>query len=81
MNSGIKGCILMGDGSTRSIISNMLDCDILINKLFAYISESLCMTGMWYIYIYIYIYMRKIDGKVDKPNTDNRFSNDISFLL
>ena len=25
--------------------------------------------------------MRKISGKVDKSNTDNRFSNDISFLF
>ena len=35
----------------------------------------------WDLYIYIYIYIGKINGKVDKPNTDNGFSNDVSSLF
>ena len=31
-------------------------------------------------YIYIYIYMRKISVKVDKPEIDNVFSNDMPSL-
>ena len=35
-----------------------------------------------YIYIYtIYIYLRKVSGKGDKPDTDNGFSNNISYLF
>ena len=33
------------------------------------------------IYIYIYIYMGKVIEKVDKPSTENGFSNDISSFI
>ena len=46
------------------------------------LSPSLSLSlSLSIMYIYIYIYMIKISGKVDKSNTYNGFSSNISFFI
>ena len=59
-----------------------------IHNIYIYVCIYICIYMMCAhtkchtrIYIYIYIYMMKISGKVEKPNTFNGFSSNISLFI